>query len=80
MVKEIGACYRAATMVCPGPGRSSFGATILEGIQMSDVIERVKKIVVERLEVDAEKVNEKASFIDDPVAIVANHTSNNAPI
>ena len=32
---------------------------------MSDVIDRVKKIVVERLEVDAEKVNEKASFIDD---------------
>jgi acyl carrier protein len=32
---------------------------------MSDVIERVKKIVVERLEVDAEKVNPKASFIDD---------------
>jgi len=32
---------------------------------MSDVIERVKKIVVERLEVDADKVNEKASFIDD---------------
>ena len=29
------------------------------------MIERVKKIVVERLEVDAEKVNEKASFIDD---------------
>ena len=38
---------------------------ILEGNNMSDVIERVKKIVVERLEVDAEKVNEKASFIDD---------------
>jgi acyl carrier protein len=32
---------------------------------MSDVIDRVKKIVVERLEVDAEKVTEKASFIDD---------------
>ena len=32
---------------------------------MSDTAERVKKIVVERLEVDAEKVNEKASFIDD---------------
>jgi acyl carrier protein len=30
-----------------------------------DVVERVKKIVVERLEVDADKVNEKASFIDD---------------
>lgn len=38
---------------------------MLEGNSMSDVIERVKKIVVERLEVDAEKVNEKASFIDD---------------
>ena len=61
MVKEIEACYRAATMVFPGPS----GSRILEGIQMSDVIERVKKIVVERLEVDAEKVNEKASFIDD---------------
>jgi acyl carrier protein len=45
----------------PGPG----WALILEGNDMSDVIERVKKIVVERLEVDAEKVNEKASFIDD---------------
>jgi acyl carrier protein len=44
-----------------GPER----VTILEGIKMSDVIERVKKIVVERLEVDADKVNEKASFIDD---------------
>jgi acyl carrier protein len=32
---------------------------------MSDVLERVKKIVVERLEVDADKVTEKASFIDD---------------
>ncbi len=32
---------------------------------MSDVIERVKKIVVERLEVDGEKVVETASFIDD---------------
>lgn len=32
---------------------------------MSDVLDRVKKIVVERLEVDGEKVTEKASFIDD---------------
>ncbi len=30
-----------------------------------DVISRVKKIVVEHLEVDAEKVLENASFIDD---------------
>ncbi|MBI1341289.1 acyl carrier protein [bacterium] len=32
---------------------------------MSDVMDRVRKIVVERLEVDADKVNETASFIDD---------------
>ena len=32
---------------------------------MSDVFERVKKIVVENLDVDADKVTENASFIDD---------------
>ncbi len=32
---------------------------------MSDVAERVKKIVVEHLSVDADKVTENASFIDD---------------
>jgi len=32
---------------------------------MSDVAERVKKIVVEHLGVDADKVAEGASFIDD---------------
>jgi acyl carrier protein len=32
---------------------------------MSDVAERVKKIVVEHLGVEAEKVTESASFIDD---------------
>ena len=32
---------------------------------MSDVGERVKKIVVEHLGVDADKVTENASFIDD---------------
>jgi acyl carrier protein len=32
---------------------------------MSDVAERVKKIVVEHLGVEEEKVSEKASFIDD---------------
>ncbi|MCP1335642.1 MAG: acyl carrier protein [Alphaproteobacteria bacterium] len=32
---------------------------------MSDVAERVKKIVVEHLGVDADKVTEQASFIDD---------------
>jgi acyl carrier protein len=32
---------------------------------MSEVADRVKKIVVEHLSVDADKVIEKASFIDD---------------
>jgi len=32
---------------------------------MSDVAQRVKKIVVEHLGVDAEKVTPEASFIDD---------------
>lgn len=32
---------------------------------MSDIAERVQKIVVEHLGVDADKVNEGASFIDD---------------
>jgi acyl carrier protein len=32
---------------------------------MSDIAERVKKIVVEHLGVDAGKVSENASFIDD---------------
>lgn len=34
-------------------------------IKMSDVAEKVKKIVVEHLGVDAAKVTENASFIDD---------------
>jgi acyl carrier protein len=37
---------------------------------MSDVADRVRKIVVEHLNVDAEKVVEKASFIDDLGALV----------
>jgi acyl carrier protein len=32
---------------------------------MSDIAERVKKIVVEHLNVDAEKVSDNASFIED---------------
>ena len=32
---------------------------------MSDISERVKKIVIEHLGVDEEKVTESASFIDD---------------
>lgn len=32
---------------------------------MSDVADRIKKIVIEHLDVEADKVTEKASFIDD---------------
>ena len=32
---------------------------------MSDIAERIKKIVVEHLDVEADKVSESASFIDD---------------
>ena len=37
----------------------------VEETDMSDIADRVKKIVIEHLGVDAEKVNEGASFIDD---------------
>ena len=32
---------------------------------MSDVLERVRKIVIDHLDADPDKVTEKASFIDD---------------
>ncbi|MDG1419043.1 MAG: acyl carrier protein [Maricaulis sp.] len=32
---------------------------------MSDILERVSKIVIEHLDVEADKVTDKASFIDD---------------
>ena len=37
----------------------------IEVRDMSDIADRVKKIVVEHLGVDAEKVTDNASFIDD---------------
>jgi acyl carrier protein len=40
-------------------------AGISREVSMSDVLERVKKIVVENLDVEADKVVESASFIDD---------------
>jgi acyl carrier protein len=40
-------------------------ASFQEGATMSETAERVKKIVVEHLGVEAEKVSEEASFIDD---------------
>src|SRR3954469_23510894 len=53
---------RTATIgliLCSAPGPEARGLT------MSDIAERVKKIVVEHLGVEPEKVNEAASFIDD---------------
>jgi acyl carrier protein len=46
-------------------GRFSWAATNKGKNDMSDVAERVKSIVVEHLGVDADKVVESASFIDD---------------
>jgi acyl carrier protein len=37
----------------------------VEETDMSDIADRVKKIVIEHLGVDADKVTESASFIDD---------------
>ena len=39
--------------------------TVAKDQTMSDIAERVKKIVVEHLNVDADKVTENASFIED---------------
>ncbi len=40
-------------------------APVVPALTMSDVAERVKKIVVEHLGVEADKVTDNASFIDD---------------
>ena len=42
---------------------------------MSDVAERVKKIVIEHLGVDADKVVDSANFIDDLGAILSTRSS-----
>jgi acyl carrier protein len=43
----------------------SEGRRSREGLAMSDIAERVKKIVIEHLGVEESKVTEGASFIDD---------------
>jgi acyl carrier protein len=48
-----------------GVGENGALARKTEGRQMSDVADRVRKIVVEHLGVEADKVTETASFIDD---------------
>jgi acyl carrier protein len=50
----------------PGAGAAARASQKLtEEASMSETNDRVKKIVVEHLGVDAEKVTEEASFIDD---------------
>ena len=63
---------RQPTVTCRINSAKIFGSefngltTNLQGnTEMSDVAERVKKVVVEHLGVDEDKVTEGASFIDD---------------
>jgi acyl carrier protein len=52
----------------PDPGQNEKGRkspAAERGTDMSDIADRVKKIVVEHLGVEGDKVTETASFIDD---------------
>jgi len=49
----------------PKPGSPMQSLNFKGTYLMSDVLERVRKIVIEHLDADPEKVTEKASFIDD---------------
>ena len=55
MSRELGGTCRALGLTGKGDGEAD----------MSDISERVKKIVVEHLGVEADKVTDGASFIDD---------------
>jgi acyl carrier protein len=48
-----------------GAPRASRAPNNKGGKTMADTLERVRKIVIEHLDADPEKVTEKASFIDD---------------
>jgi len=61
--KKAGPAARGILAATIEQAGRDFRAT--KGVSMADIAERVKKIVVERLGVEPEKVNEKASFIDD---------------
>jgi acyl carrier protein len=56
-----GTCHRARRSL----GQTQLNPPILRGQHMSDTAERVKKIVVEHLGVEEDKVTPDASFIDD---------------
>ena len=59
--------YGKGAPICPLPPheKQALAATTTGIYEMSDIAERVKKIVVEHLGVEEEKVTEAASFIDD---------------
>lgn len=58
--------YATGSPTCRSPLKRLALAVTTTGIyEMSDIAERVKKIVVEHLGVEEEKVVEGASFIDD---------------
>jgi acyl carrier protein len=48
-----------------GAGPKTSQRDLTKDESMSDIAERVKKIVIEHLGVEADKVTESASFIDD---------------
>ena len=56
---------RAGLLSFPKPLSAGGPSTSDEEQSMSDIGERVKKIVVEHLGVEADKVTENANFIDD---------------
>src|SRR3954447_10917782 len=55
----------APTAGRPASAETDIACNHLRNIRMSDVAERVKKIVAAHLGVEAAKVTENASFIDD---------------
>jgi acyl carrier protein len=60
------AIMERAKGLAPGRHKARVSAKRRQGSKkMSDVAERVKKIVVEHLGVEADKVVDKANFIDD---------------
>ena len=59
------ACTSAAGGLGQGFKDNAAVAAPSRETSMSDILERVRKIVIEHLDADPDKVTEKASFIDD---------------
>jgi acyl carrier protein len=59
-------CADMAGSIVSTTATAAEGGRRTRGLErMSDILERVRKIVIEHLDADPEKVTEKASFIDD---------------